>query len=114
MTSRPSCKLWTTGTWGLASELGGSRLCFSSDSRLVAVLDSSRIICLVETETGSVLAGLESPDSCDVVHTAFSPDGSRLVLLPDNHPAVYLWDLRAVHRNLAAVDLDWDAAAPSR
>ena len=41
-------------------------LCFSPDSRLVALLDASRIIRLVEAETGRVIARLESPDPCDV------------------------------------------------
>ena len=36
------CRLWSTGTWALARELGGSGLCFSPDSRLVAVLDANR------------------------------------------------------------------------
>ena len=66
MTANPPCKLWTTGTWALARELGGAGLCFSPDSRLVALLDASRIIRLVEAETGRVIARLESPDPSDV------------------------------------------------
>ena len=42
MTASPPCKLWTTGTWALARELGGTGLCFSPDSRLVALLDASQ------------------------------------------------------------------------
>ncbi len=111
MTGNPPCKLWSTGTWALARELGGAGLCFSTDSRLVAILDASKIIRLVEAETGRVIARLESPDSSDVVFATFSPDGSQLVLVPDNNPAIYVWDLRATRKRLAAMGLDWDAPA---
>ena len=96
---------------GLSRELGGTGLCFSPDSRLVALLDASRIIRLVEAETGRVIARLESPDSLDVIWATFSPDGSRLVLVPIDHPAVYVWDLRAIRKRLAAMGLDWDVPA---
>jgi WD40 repeat protein len=111
LSSRPPCRLWTNGTWALARELGGAGLCFSPDSRLIALLDASKIICLVETETGRVIARLESPDSSDVIWATFSPDGSRLVLVAANNPAVYVWDLRPIRKRLAAIGLDWDAPA---
>ncbi len=111
MTAEPPCKLWTTGTWALARELGGRGLCFSPDSRLVALLDASQIIRLVEAETGRVIARLESPDSSNVIWATFSPDGSRLVLVPSNTPAVHVWDLRAVRKRLAEMRLDWEAPA---
>jgi WD40 repeat protein len=112
-TQTPPCKLWTSGTWALARELGGRGLCFSPDSRLVALLDESGIMRLVEAETGRVIARLESPDSSTVYWATFSPDGSRLVLVPENFPAVFVWDLRMVRKRLAAMDLDWDAPAYS-
>jgi WD40 repeat protein len=111
LTARPPCRLWTTGTWALHRELGGAGLCFSPDSRLVALLDASGIIRLVEAETGRVIARLESPDSGGAVFATFSPDGSRLVLVPNNNPAVYVWDLRAIRKRLAEMRLDWDAPA---
>jgi eukaryotic-like serine/threonine-protein kinase len=113
LTAHPPCKLWRTGTWALLRELGGAGLCFSPDSRLVAVVDTNRIIRLVEAETGRVIARLESPDSGDVQWATFSPDGSRLVLVPNHNPAVYVWDLRAIRKRLAAIGLDWDAPAYS-
>jgi eukaryotic-like serine/threonine-protein kinase len=113
MTARPPCRLWTTGTWALSRELGGTGLCFSPDSRLVALLDASRIIHLVEAETGRVLARLERPDPSEVIWATFSPDGSRLVLVPSDNPAVQVWDLRAIRKRLADIGLDWDAPAYS-
>ena len=40
-------------------------LCFSPDGRLVVVQDASKVLRLVETETGRTLARLESPDLCE-------------------------------------------------
>jgi eukaryotic-like serine/threonine-protein kinase len=111
MTEEPPCRLWTAGTWALARELGGTGLCFSPDSRLVALQDASQIIRLVEADTGRVIAGLESPDSSNVIWATFSPDGSRLVLVPQNIQAVHVWDLRAVRKQLAEMKLDWEAPA---
>jgi eukaryotic-like serine/threonine-protein kinase len=113
LTAYPPCKLWTTGTWAFVRELGGAGLCFSPDSRLVALLDASRIIRLVEAETGRVIARLESPDSCDVIFATFSPDGSRLVLVSSDISAVQVWDLRAIRKRLADIGLDWGAPAYS-
>jgi tetratricopeptide (TPR) repeat protein len=48
-----------------------------------------------------------------VAAAAFSPDGSRLVVATNDGPAVHVWDLRAIRRNLAAMGLDWDAPAYS-
>jgi WD40 repeat protein/tRNA A-37 threonylcarbamoyl transferase component Bud32 len=111
LTARPPCKLWATGTWDFQRELGGTGLCFSPDSRLVAILDASRIIHLVEAQTGREIARLESTDSLDVIWATFSPDGSRLVLVPTTSPAVYVWDLRKIRKRLTAIGLDWDAPA---
>ncbi len=111
LTGNPPCKLWTTGTWALARELGGTGLCFSPDSRLIAVQDASQVMRLVEVETGRVIARLESPDPSKVFWATFSPDGSRLVLVPEHAPAVYVWDLRMIRKRLAEMRLDWAAPA---
>ena len=44
-----------------ALEVGGIGLCFSPDSRMLAVQDASRIIRLVETATGRTLAAAGKP-----------------------------------------------------
>ena len=78
-----------TGTWALFRQLGGYGLCFSADSRLVALLDASKVVRLVEVETGRVIARLESPDMSDVGYAAFSPDGSKLALtIRNNQPSM--------------------------
>ena len=114
LTGASPCRLWAVGTWQEARQVGGAGLCFSADSRMVAVQDPSRIIRLVETTTGRTLARLESPDLCGAVHGNFSPDGSRLVVTT-NEPrgAVHVWDLRAIRKHLTEMGLDWDAPAYS-
>jgi eukaryotic-like serine/threonine-protein kinase len=111
LTSASPCRLWAVGTWREARQVGGSGLCFSADGRLMAVLDASKIIRLVETASGRDIARLESPDLCRLADATFSPDGSRLVVTTPDGPAVHVWDLRAIRRKLAAMGLDWDTPA---
>jgi serine/threonine protein kinase/WD40 repeat protein len=112
MTGAPPCRLWEVGTWREVSRIGGSGGGFSPDGRLLVVQDASKVIRLVETETGRTLARLESPDLCTVWPT-FSPDGSRLVATTLEGPAVHVWDLRAIRKRLATMGVDWDAPAYS-
>ncbi len=39
----------------------------------------------------------------------FSPDGSRLVVTTNFGPAVHVWDLRTIRKQLVVMGLDWDA-----
>jgi serine/threonine protein kinase/WD40 repeat protein len=112
MTSPSPCRLWEVGTWREAGQpIGGTGLCFSPDSRLVVVQDASKALRLVVTESGCTLARFDSPDSCDAHAATFSPDGSRLVVTTSDGPAVHVWDLRAIRRQLVTMGLDWDAPA---
>jgi tetratricopeptide (TPR) repeat protein len=109
MTTSPPCRLWAVDTWQEARQIDGHGLAFSPDGRLLVVQDASKVLRLVETETGRTLAGLESPDECAVQWATFSPDGSRLVVATNDGPAVHVWDLRAIRRRLVGMGLDWDA-----
>ncbi len=112
MTGSVPCRLWEVGTWGEAKRIDDTGGCFSPDGRLIVVHDASKVIRLVETETGRTLARLESPDP-SVGWPVFSPDGSRLVVTTLAGPAVHVWDLRTIRRQLRAMGLDWDAPAYS-
>jgi tetratricopeptide (TPR) repeat protein len=113
MTHNPPCRLWEVGTWRERRLIGGLGHCFSPDGRQLVVQDASRVLRLVETQTGRTLARLESPDLCPANWATFSPDGSRLVVTTDEGPAVHVWDLRAIRRRLVDLRLDWDAPAYS-
>jgi WD40 repeat protein len=103
------CRLWNVGTWREARRIGGRGHCFSADGHQVVVQDASKVIRLVETETGRTLARFDSPDLHTVGEATFSPDGSRLVVTTNDGPAVHIWDLRLIRRRLAEMRLDWDA-----
>jgi WD40 repeat protein len=106
-----SCRLWEVGTWREAQQIGGWRMGFSPDGRLLAVQDASKLIRLVETQTGHTLARFESPELYAAGSATFTPDGSCLLLTTRDGPAIRVWDLRAIRKYLARVRLDWDAPA---
>ncbi len=111
----PRPRLWEVGTWREQRSITDVGACFSPDSRLFVVVDRSQVIRLVEVDTDRTLARLESPDLCTVAGVAFSPDGSRLVVTTKDRPspAVHVWDLRAIRKDLAGRGLDWDTPAYS-
>jgi WD40 repeat protein/tetratricopeptide (TPR) repeat protein len=111
MTTSSPCRLWTVDTWQEARRIEGTGLCFSPEGRQLVVQDESNVLRLVETETGRMLARLESPDLGAAVFATFSPDGSRLVVTTNDRPgpAAHVWDLRAIRRRLVELGLDWDA-----
>ncbi len=109
MTNSSPCKLWHVGTWSEGRQIGGYGYCFSPDGRQLAVQDASKVIRVVEVESGRTLARFESPDSCEARGLTFSPDGSRLIVTTNDGPAVHVWDLRAIRRHLTERGLDWDA-----
>jgi WD40 repeat protein/tetratricopeptide (TPR) repeat protein len=65
------------------------------------------------TSSGTELATLEAPRNYGGAAGArFSPDGTWLAVATGNH-TVHLWDLRAIRKELEAMDLDWDAPSYS-
>jgi WD40 repeat protein/serine/threonine protein kinase len=86
-------------------------LAFSRDGRLLALARTTREVGLVDPVTGQELAVLAPPDSATISWLSFSPDGSRLAVATVDQ-VVYLWDLGLIRRQLAAMNLDWELAAP--
>ncbi len=62
----------------------------------------------MEAQTGRELARLEDPNQDDGSNKTLSPDGTRLVTT-NNGGSIHIWDLRLIRRQLAELDLDWDA-----
>jgi eukaryotic-like serine/threonine-protein kinase len=108
----PRPRLWKVGTWREERKFTDVGECFSPDARLTVITEPSKVIRLVEFETGRTLARLESPDLAGG-SLIFSPDGSYLVMSTNDGPAVHVWNLRTIRRNLARMGLDWDAPAYS-
>jgi serine/threonine protein kinase/WD40 repeat protein len=106
-------ELFDTTSWTSKSRLGHAYgpLAFSPDSGIVAIDHPSHSyqgsIALVEAATGRELARFDDPDGARAVQIVFSPDGTQLIASLLDQPLVRIWDLRAVRRRLAELDLDW-------
>ena len=80
-------------------------------AQLLAVRTDRRCIRLLETETGTTRATLQMPDGAAVAALAWSADGASLAAASASTREIFLWDLRAVRRELAFLDLDWTETA---
>src|SRR4030095_2623440 len=83
-------------------------IAFSRDGRTVAVTHSPDIVHLLETATGRELASFEAPNQHGINHMDFNADGNQLAIACSG--PIMIWDLRLVHKQLAAMNLDWDSA----
>ena len=106
-------EVWQAGTWRKLyevrkpdSESGFGTMIFSPDSRWLAVLKSGRDIVLLDAATGTELATLQAPHQPGIAAMCFSADSSKLVALQADQ-TLQIWDLRAMRRELAAMNLDW-------
>jgi serine/threonine protein kinase/WD40 repeat protein len=112
-------RLWEAGTWREGPRFHGGSVVFSNDGRLLAVSDVFGVIRLVDTSTWQEIVRLTGPEATWYAPAAFSSDGTRLVALPKDRHAVYVWDLRQLRQALRQLDLDWEwpefgpAAPPS-
>jgi tetratricopeptide (TPR) repeat protein len=64
-------------------------------------------LILAEIETGRELARFADPEQARLDGVAVTPDGSRVVTTLRDRPYLRVWDLRAIRRRLAGLDLDW-------
>jgi signal transduction histidine kinase len=112
VTSAREYRVWECGSWReryRTAEIGSTLppCAFSPDGHLLALLKGSRTIELREPPTGRVLAALQSPASSPLTALRFTPDGNRLIVLEWTRQ-IQVWDLAAMHRELARLGLDWE------
>jgi WD40 repeat protein/Tfp pilus assembly protein PilF len=99
--------LLDVGSWEERRKLGDWGQ-FSPDGRMMVIrTNSNTALGLFEPDTGRQLARLEDPDLPEPWNAAFSPDGSRLLVVVWG--GIRVWDLRRIRTELARRDLDWDA-----
>jgi WD40 repeat protein len=72
----------------------------------VAVAFTMNEVRLLEPDTLAEIATLTSPNPQLIRGIRFSPDGRTLAVLSGR--TVHLWDLQALHAELAALGLDWE------
>jgi serine/threonine protein kinase/WD40 repeat protein/Tfp pilus assembly protein PilF len=105
---------WRVGAWRPGRRLlrAGAdvpgHVAFTADGRIAALETSPARVQLFDPETGQELATLEDPDLHRASHMAFSPDGSRLVVISGVARLIHRWDLDQLRWELANLGLDWD------
>jgi WD40 repeat protein len=106
-------RAWDTQTWERTwvapRSAHGYNACvaFAPNGQLMAVTDSVFTVRLLEMATGRELATFGMPEPQLIYCLAFSPDGSQLAV-GGFTPVIYLWDLRLIRQELAALKLDWE------
>ena len=84
-------------------------IAYSRDGALVAVGHTQQDIRLLDAATGQQLATLAAPHPANVESIVFSHDAYRLHT--STAAGLHRWDLRELRRELARINLDWEAGA---
>ncbi|MEE9293655.1 MAG: serine/threonine-protein kinase [Phycisphaerae bacterium] len=114
VTSAAEYVIWEVGTWkararfpvqGYTSLPGP--IAFSADGGIAALSCRAPSIDLIDLRQMRKIARLDCPGVTAVGLLDFTPDGTKLAYPKEGH-IVYMWNLRAVRRQLAAAKLDWD------
>jgi WD40 repeat protein len=112
--SGASYSFYETGSWRrrhviqthTAATGTPANVAFSRDGQLAALAVNRRLVQIVEPATGREIITLNSPEPEIIASVAFSPDDTTLLVANDQQE-VHVWDLRALRRELAALNLDW-------
>jgi eukaryotic-like serine/threonine-protein kinase len=113
----PDYRCWKVGTWEPGTRFpraddtyAEEPMAITRDGRMGAIARSLQLAQLIDLASGRELATLEAPDPQPLSWFSFSRDGSRLAAAGQNG-LIYLWDLRQIRRQLAAMGLDWHQQA---
>ena len=104
LTRPPSSPLQFPGGWLLTGAA-----CFSSDSRVLAVVVDQYEVQLFDLMERRVLGRLRTPHETRMVALAFSPDASSLAAAT-SQGRLRVWNLARIRQRLAEVKLDWERA----
>jgi len=108
----PQVRAWQVGTWAevlFKEPLKGASPAFSPDGKLLVVETGTGVARLLDPKTGKEYARLEDPSQDRTWLFSFSPDSTQLVCATADGHCLHIWDLRAMRRRLAEMDLDWDS-----
>jgi serine/threonine protein kinase/WD40 repeat protein/tetratricopeptide (TPR) repeat protein len=108
ITTAGGCRLWSVGSWDAGAAPGGMSFAFSLDNSLLAVDAGFGVVRLIPPDNGEEYARLESPVQTRLLPLCFTPDGTQLIMKGLETNQIYVWDLRAIREQLAAIGLDWD------
>lgn len=103
---------WRTSDWQLDHDLArppwslASPLCFSRDSKMLALTYTRGIVRLISPDTGATLAQLEPTPDNEVIALALNGDNSELAMTRYGEPPE-VWHLRKIQGELAAMGLNW-------
>jgi serine/threonine protein kinase/WD40 repeat protein len=111
-TSGDAVRRWTVGGWEEDPQIVSTEtplvLTLAPDGKMLALETGAGTVLILDPETGREYARLEDPNQDPAIALQFSPEGSRLVTSSQQGQAIHVWDLRAIRRQLADLDLDWD------
>jgi signal transduction histidine kinase/dipeptidyl aminopeptidase/acylaminoacyl peptidase len=107
--------VWDTSSWRVSFEFDREttgelvgRGAFSPDSKLLAICPEVNVMQLIQLPEGRVLAKLSAPNLKNIERIAFNQDGTLLAGSTFDC-RLQLWNLPALEKELAALNLNWDS-----
>jgi WD40 repeat protein len=103
---------WRTSDWRLDHKIERppwglpGPLCFSADSKVLALAYTRGVVRLIEPDSGQTIAQLEPTPDNEVIGLALNADLSELAMTRFGEPP-QIWRLSRIRHELTAMGLDW-------